>query len=142
MDATIIAGLIGAAGALVAVLVQHGLAKKAKRDRIAQIQAKRTSNIDSIGADDIYFLSFLLHDSYAQRVPMSSQQLAEHHMKYSPLEVEAKMVRMQEAGYAIRTSKPDEGIGFWQISSKGVAYMIDNSHALPSLLKDERNGTS
>lgn len=81
-------------------------------------------------------MQFLLHDAYEQNSPMTSAQLAEHHMQYMPLEVEAEMVSLQSLGLVQRSNR--SGPSKWQMTPRGVKFMLDNGHQLQNLITDAR----
>lgn len=89
--------------------------------------------------DDIYFMSFLLHDAYEQNQPLSTTELAEHHMKYAPLELEVKLINLQNHDFIKRVNREHEGLGLWQILPKGVKFMFDGNHHDQDLIKETRD---
>lgn len=130
MDSTVIGAIIGAAATLLAVVLTWLLPQRRRRSRVK-------AAADSIpDKDSIYFMQFLLHDAYEQNSPMTSAQLAEHHMQYKPLEVEAKMVSLQSLGLVQRSNR--SGPSKWQMTPRGVKFMLDNGHQLQNLITDAR----
>lgn len=133
MDATIAAAIIGAFATVAAVVIPLWLQqKKTGKKRIV-----RSGEFEP-DEDDVYFMTFLLHDAYEQGRPMSTVELAEHHIKYAPLELELKLIHLEKQGYIQRTNKKSAGIGTWQILPKGVEFMFANGHQLQDLIEDKR----
>lgn len=91
--------------------------------------------------DSIYFMTYLLHDAYEQGTPMSTVELAQHHMGYAPLELEIKLMDLQQHDYIARINRRDEGMGLWQILPKGVKFMFNGEHQLHDLIEEARHQT-
>jgi len=87
---------------------------------------------------DVNFLFYLLHDAYEENKPFSSADLAEHHLKYAPLEVELKLINLQSYGFVKRVNREHEGMGVWQILPKGVKFMFDGKHYAEDLIDEAR----
>ena len=134
MDTSIIAAIIGAIASILAVVVgwwlQHKKGKKAQSTK---------HNVFKPDTDDINFMQYLLHDAYEQDAPMSTAQLAEHHMKYALLELEVKLIQLEKRGFIQRVNKKSAGMGLWQILPKGVQFMFKNTHQLQDLIEEQRN---
>lgn len=90
MDRALLAAIIGAAATILAAFLARILPAYRKQARAS------TPRLAKPDKDSIYFTQFLLHDAYEQGMPMTSLQLAEHHLQYSPLEVETKLAALQE----------------------------------------------
>ena len=121
MDAAIVSAIIGAAATISAVVIGWWLHKKKKH-------TNRTNEAKGFqpDADDVYFMTFLLHDAYEQDKPISTVELVEHHTKYAPLELEVKLLQLERHGYAQRTNRKKTGMGIWQLTPKGVEFMFAN----------------
>lgn len=130
MDSTLLGAIIGATATVLAVFLAWALPAHRKR-----ASAPRPSSAKP-DKDSIYFMQFLLHDAYEQDTPMTSLQLAEHHLRYSPLEVEAKLVALQELSLVQRTNR--SGPSKWQMTPKGVKFMFDNGHQQQDLVVEQR----
>jgi len=130
MDSTVVGAIIGASATLLAVVLAWLLPKRQGKAR-----AKPVDN-PVPDKDSIYFMQFLLHDAYEKNEPMSSAQLAEHHLQYAPLEVEAKLATLQSLGYVQRINRI--GPSKWQMTLAGVKFMIDNGHQLQDLIAEVR----
>jgi len=133
VDAAIVSAIIGAAATISAVVIGWWLHKKKKH-------TNRTNEAKGFqpDADDVYFMTFLLHDAYEQDKPISTVELVEHHTKYAPLELEVKLLQLERHGYAQRTSRKKTGMGIWQLTPKGVEFMFANGHQLHDLIKEQR----
>lgn len=88
--------------------------------------------------DDIYFMFYLLHDCYEQNIPYSTAELAEHHSAYAPLELEVKLINLQNHGYIKRVNREHEGLGKWQLLPKGVKFMFDENHHAQDLIDEAK----
>lgn len=130
MNSTLLGAIIGAAATILAVVLAWILPARRKQPRVS---APRSAQPDK---DSIYFMQFLLHDAYEQDAPMTSSQLAEHHLRYGPLEVEAKLAALQELGLVQRTNRV--GPSKWQMTPQGVKFMFDNGHQLQDLVVEQR----
>lgn len=86
--------------------------------------------------DDIYFMSYLLHDCYPHGDSFSSKDLAEHHSAYDPISLDVKLMNLEKNGYIKRINKAHEGIGCWCILPKGVKFMLDGNHHDQTLLNE------
>lgn len=84
--------------------------------------------------DDISFMFYLLHDCYQQGTSYSSEELAEHHCHYTPIELEIKLMMLEEHEFIKRVNKLHEGMGCWSLMPKGLRFMIENNHHDKSLL--------
>ncbi len=87
---------------------------------------------------DAYFMTYLLHDAYETGIPMSTSELAEHHDKYAPLELELKLINLEKHGYIQRVNNKKEGLGSWNLLPKGVEFMFENNHQLQDLLDEQK----
>ena len=88
--------------------------------------------------DDIYFMTYLLHDCYEKNQPYYTEQLAEHHDGYAPLELEIKLINLQHNGYVKRVNNETEGMGKWQILPKGVQFMLKGKHYFQDIIEEQR----
>lgn len=88
--------------------------------------------------DDVYFMFYMLHDSYESNKPYSAKDLVEHHSDYAPLELELKFMRLEEHGFVKRVSRPQDGLGLWQILPKGVKFMMENNHHAQDLINESK----
>jgi hypothetical protein len=84
--------------------------------------------------DDIYFMTFLLHDGYESGVYIETTKLAEHHSKYAPLELEYKLLKLAEKGMVERARRQSA----WRITPAGVKFMFDTGNVLHDLIVDQR----
>ena len=89
--------------------------------------------------DDIHFMFYLLHDSYEQNKPYTATELSEHHSNYAPLEIEVKLINLEQKGFVKRVNHQHEGMGLWQILPKGVKFMFDGNHHAQDLIEEARN---
>ncbi|EKB7281945.1 GIY-YIG nuclease family protein [Vibrio parahaemolyticus] len=85
--------------------------------------------------DDIYFMFYLLHDAYKSGVPMLTSELSQHHSQYSTMELELKLLNLEKGGWIARTNTVKSGLSAWQITPKGVAFMINGQHHDPALFE-------
>lgn len=131
MDSTIIAAFIGAIATVIAAVLVWVL---------PSLRATKPAMSRSPDKDDIYFMQHLLHDAYDQGLPLSARDLAEHHLSYAPLEVEVKMIRLEQCGLTVRISRPSAGLGLWQLSPTGVQFMLAHGHQLYDLVNEQRVG--
>lgn len=133
---SIIAAIISSIAALLAVILAWWLSQKKK----VAITATSPTISEKYNPDeyDIYFMTYLLHDSYVQRKPYTAKELSVHHDKFGPLEVEQKLINLEKHGYLKRTNRKNEGAGLWQILPEGVDFMLKNGHALEDLIKEGR----
>jgi hypothetical protein len=92
----------------------------------------------AVDADDIYFMQFILHDTYEKKEPLSTEELATHHVKYHPLELERKLINLSEKGYVERVKYRNDIGSWWKITPHGVKFMFDNGHVLQNLIDDEK----
>lgn len=135
MDSTIVASIIGAFATILAVII-GGLLQRKKAVRMTRPQIiKDDFQPDE---DSIYFMVYLLHEAYENSQPWSSRQLAEHHLDYSPLEVEVQLIELEKYGYVKRTSRSTSGLAMWQMLPKGVEFMFANGHQLDDLIQEQR----
>lgn len=130
MNNTLLGAIIGAAATILAVLLAWLLPARRKWSHVSTPSSAQPDK------DSIYFMQFLLHDAYEQDTSMTSLQLAEHQLRYSPLEVEAKLVALQELGLVQRTNRI--GPSKWQMTARGVKFMFDNGHQLQDLVVEQR----
>jgi len=135
IDPSIVAAAIGASATILAVVLAWWLSIRRISSRSVPSKTKPLKPDE----DDIYFMSFLLHDAYEQQTPLSSSELAVHHMDYAPLEVEVKLIRLEAAGYIQRCNPKGSGMGRWQIQPKGVEFMFKNGHYLKELVAEQKN---
>lgn len=133
MAPSIIAAIIGAIATVVAVLFNWWLQRGKKGTERKAVRKAAEPDVD-----DIYFMQFLLHDAYEKGEPLSTAELAVHHNAYSPLELEVKLLSLEKRGYVHRVSRKQSGLGSWQMSSKGVEFMFENSHQLQDLIEESR----
>lgn len=134
MEASVISAIIGASATVTAVIIAWWLQQK-------KSSSSKSVKITPFLPDDdsIYFMQFLLHDAYEQGNPLSSIELAEHHMDYAPLVLEVKLIELEKHGYIQRTNRKTNGIGMWQILPKGVEFMLKNNHQLHDLIQEQRS---
>jgi len=133
MDPGIIAAIIGAIATITAVVIGWWLQGKKSGTK-----SKGNSKEFTPDKDDIYFMQFLLHDAYQQGNPISTVELAKHHMGYAPLELEVRLITLEKRGYIKRTNNTNKGIGMWQMLPKGVEFMFSNGHQLQDLINEQR----
>jgi hypothetical protein len=86
--------------------------------------------------DDIYFMFYLLHDGYQQNMALSASDLAEHHMAYSPIELDLKLMKLEQHGYVKRVSRG--GIGDWILTPMGMKFMMEGGHHSQELLDESK----
>jgi hypothetical protein len=86
--------------------------------------------------DDISFMFYLLHDGYQRSLPLSASYLAEHHMRYSPIELDLKLMKLEERGYVNRVNR--DGIGNWILTPMGMKFMIEGGHHAQELLDESK----
>lgn len=88
--------------------------------------------------DDIYFMTYLLHDGYEQGRALDTGDLVEHHNDYSPLELEYKLLKLSDQGLVERQRAYSSGLGAWKLTPKGLRFMFDNGHTLTDLIEEAR----
>ncbi|MBL4802581.1 MAG: GIY-YIG nuclease family protein [Emcibacter sp.] len=94
---------------------------------------------DDLEQDDIYFMIYLLHDGYANSQPISTMELVQHHLAYSPLELEYKLLKLAETGLIKRTSKKySDRFGVWALTTDGLKFMFERDHILHDLIEEDR----
>ena len=134
MEPSIIAAIIGALATVLAVVIGWWLPQR---------KATRSKSAESIkfqpDKDGIYFMQYLLHDAYEQQTPLSTTELAEHHRDYAPLELEVKLIELENHGYVQRVTRKNTGMGKWQITPKGVEFMFKHGHQLHDLVEESRS---
>jgi len=92
----------------------------------------------SLDKDDIYFLQFILHDGQSHNQLMSTEELAEHHSGYAPLELEYKLLRLAEEGMIEQVHRGSEVRSYWKITPRGIKFMFEGRHILQDLLDEAR----
>ena len=92
--------------------------------------------------DDIYFMFYLLHDSYENNIPYSATELSQHHSNYAPLELELKFINLEKHGFVKRVNREHEGMGMWQILPKGVKFMFDSNNHAQDLIEEAKNNAT
>lgn len=88
--------------------------------------------------DDVYFMQYLLHDSYEEGIPMGTEQLAEHHLKYAPLELEYKLLKLADIGMIERQNKGRLGMSTWSLTPAGLKFMFESGNVLHDLIEEAR----
>ncbi|WP_290202003.1 hypothetical protein [Aquisalimonas lutea] len=133
MDPAILSAIIVAVATLSAAVLGSWLQHR------RQLPASRKGgNSFEPDEDDIYFLTYLLHDGYEQDRPMSTTELAQHHDRYAPLELEVKLIRLERNGFVSRANKKNSSIGDWRILPHGIEYMMADGHQLHDLVEEDR----
>ena len=133
MDTSILAAIIGASATIGAVIVGWWLQQKKGTKRVI-----RNTHAFKPDEDDIYFMTYLLHDAYEQGKPIPTTELAIHHVKYAPLELEVKLINLEKHGYIQRVNRKNAGIGKWNLLPKGVEFMFSNNHQLHDLIAEQK----
>ena len=137
MDSTIVGALIGGIATILAVFISWVLHKQGIRNKSKSSPSKRQKSYEP-DAHDIYFMQFILHDGYEENTPLSTNELAEHHNEYAPLELEVKLINLHNKGYIKRVNREGNGMGQWQMTSQGVEFMFSNNHQLHDLVEEQR----
>lgn len=88
--------------------------------------------------DDIYFMQYLLHDGYEEGIPMGTKQLVEHHLKYAPLELEYKLLKLADMGMIERHNKGRSGMSTWSLTPTGLKFLFESGNVLYDLIEEER----
>lgn len=94
--------------------------------------------VSVLDEDDIYFLQFILHDSYERKSSISTRELSEHHIKYHPFELEIKLDRLSEMGLIERFKNKNDILSSWKISQEGIKFMFNNNYELKNLIEEQK----
>ncbi|MBV7298089.1 hypothetical protein [Enterovibrio paralichthyis] len=140
MDSTIIGALIGGVATILAVFISWSLHKKVTTQESINTSSRRKETY-APDEHDIYFMQFILHDGYEENTPISTNELAIHHNEYSPLELEVKLINLDNKGFVKRVNREDCGLGQWQMTLQGVEFMLSNKHTLQDLVEERRKHT-
>lgn len=92
----------------------------------------------AVDKDEVYFMSFILHDSHDRKGPLSTEELAKHHLKYHPLELEHKLIKLSEKGLIERVKNRTSVEGWWRMTPEGVKFMFENGHVLQEVIDDQK----
>jgi hypothetical protein len=98
---------------------------------------KASSGI-SLDEDDIYFMTFLLHDGYEQGTYIITEELVQHHTNYAPLELEYKLLKLAELGMVERSIRSKSGLSAWRITPAGLKFMFESGNVLNDLIAEAR----
>lgn len=89
-----------------------------------------------VDKDDIYFMQFILHDGFEAGRGLGTKELAEHHLKYHPLELERKLLHLADLGLIKNIAKAGRIESAWWMTPEGIKFMLDGGHALQDLFDD------
>lgn len=91
-----------------------------------------------VDEDDVYFMQFILHDSYAEKRPLSTEELLEYHSNYHQLELEYKLIKLSEKGLIERVKYRNVIQSLWKMTPNGIKFMFDKGHVLQDLIDDTK----
>lgn len=91
-----------------------------------------------VGEADIYFMQFILHDGSERQWGLSTRELAPHHLKYHPLELERKLIRLSEMGLIKKVGRDMAPESRWGMTSEGIKFMFDGGHTLQDIFNNYR----
>jgi len=92
----------------------------------------------ALDEDDIYFMTFLLHDGYEQGTYINTEELVQHHTKYAPLELEYKLLKLADLGMVERSTRSKSGLSAWRIAPSGLKLMFESGNVLHDLIAEAR----
>jgi len=103
---------------------------------IESVEAKTAGPV--LDNDDIYFLQLILHNGYEQDRSIPTDELAEHHRAYGPLELENKLLKLADQGILERVLRSNSVRSQWRITPTGIRLMFDGGHVLQDLINESR----